>query len=70
MAVRTHDSFSSAPETADRAADLERGRSLNTATDVLLIGGVVATAVAAVLYFTTEEMKGRPSGASVARGER
>jgi outer membrane receptor for ferrienterochelin and colicins len=69
FAADTRGAFEDAPAGADRNALRERGETLNTATDVALITGVLATGVAAVLYFTTKEVRGRPSAASLTRSK-
>jgi hypothetical protein len=48
----------------------ERGETLNTAADVALVTGLLATSAAVVLHFTTKEVRGRPSAASLARSKR
>jgi hypothetical protein len=69
FARKAHDDFESAPP-EDQAMLRDRGQTLNGVADGLLIGGLVTTGVAVALYFVTEEVVGRPSSASVARGPR
>jgi outer membrane receptor for ferrienterochelin and colicins len=69
VAAQTHADFEDATSAADRRALRERGETLNTAVDVALITGVVALGVATVLYFTTQEVRGRPSSAVTTQGE-
>ncbi len=68
LASSTHADFEAADPSSDRRPLLERGRTLNTATDVLLVTGALATGIAVGLYFGTAEVKGRPSGATVTPG--
>ena len=70
LAVQTHSEFEDAPTGTDRSALRERGMTLNTATDVALITGALATGTAVVLYFTTKEVRGRPSAASLTRSRK
>jgi outer membrane receptor for ferrienterochelin and colicins len=50
--------------------DRELGLGLNRAGDVALVSGLVTTGVATALFFATAHREGRPSRATVARGER
>jgi hypothetical protein len=70
FAAQTHSDFAHASSAADRSAIRERGMTLNTAADVTLIAGAVALGAAIVLYFTTQEVRGRPSSASTTRSKR
>jgi hypothetical protein len=70
FAAQTHSAFESAEAGANRNALRERGLTLNTATDVALVTGAVAAVTAVVLYFTTREVRGKPSSASVTRSKR
>jgi hypothetical protein len=68
-AAKTHSDFEDAETGADRNSLRERGMTLNTATDVALVTGIVAAVTTVVLYFTTKEVRGRPSDASVSRSK-
>jgi hypothetical protein len=69
LAAETYDDFENAPPGTDRNAIRERGMTLNTAADVALITGLLTTATAVILYFTTSEVRGRPSTASLTQSE-
>jgi hypothetical protein len=64
FAARTHSDFENAEAGAERNALRERGITLNTATDVALVSGAVAMVAAGILYFTTKEVRGKPSSAA------
>jgi outer membrane receptor for ferrienterochelin and colicins len=70
FAAKTHSDFENSATGAERNALRERGITLNTAADVALVTGAAAAATAAVLYFTTREVRGRPSSASTTRDRR
>jgi hypothetical protein len=70
MASSAHSDFEEASVSTDRSDLRDRGVGLNAASDVLLVTGVIATAAAVVLYFTTAENAGRPSAASATRSKR
>lgn len=70
LAWQTHADFRDAPQGTDRTAFLERGEALNTAADVAWITTGLAAGAALALYFTTNEVGGRPSGASLTRTTR
>jgi hypothetical protein len=70
MAGQTHRAFEASPAGADREPLRDRGMTLNTAADVSLVAGLVATGAATTLFFLTAEKHGKPSSASVARSKR
>ncbi len=70
MAISNHNDFENAPSGTDRTTLVDRGHSLNTATTVLLVGGVAVTGAATALYFLTAHNEERPSSATVSRGAR
>jgi hypothetical protein len=69
VAAQTHADFENAASAADRSALRDRGQTLNSAADVAWITGAVALGVAVVLYFTTQEVRGKPSSAATTQGE-
>jgi outer membrane receptor for ferrienterochelin and colicins len=70
LSVQAHSDFENASTSADRSAMRERGVTLNIATDVALVTAAVGAVTAGILYFTTTEARGRPSSASMARGQK
>jgi len=64
VAAKTHSDFEEAETGAERNALRERGMTLNTATDVALVTGAIAAVATVVLYFTTKEVRGKPSSAA------
>jgi hypothetical protein len=70
LAAQTHSDFEQATSSEERSTLRDRGQALNTAADVALVTGVVAMGTAVVLYFTTQEVRGKPSSASAARSKR
>ena len=69
LAGQAHADFENAPPDTDRTALRDRGVTLNTASDIAFVTGAVVTAAAVVLYFTTKEVRGRPSAASMTRSK-
>lgn len=70
LAANAHRDFETASLDADRAALRDRGITMNTAADVLLVTGAVALAAGVVLYFTSAEARQRESSAAIARSAR
>jgi hypothetical protein len=82
FAVQTHDQFLAAQTAANMSSMTgvapsttprqyrDLGLALDTSTDVLLATGLVAVAVAVVLYFVTEFTSTRESRATFSAGER
>jgi outer membrane receptor for ferrienterochelin and colicins len=69
FAAKTHADFEGAP-LEQRSALRERGMTLNTAADIAFITAGVAAVTTVVLYFTTKEVRGRPSSASTTISQR
>jgi hypothetical protein len=70
FAANAHSDFENAAATEDRRSAIDRGNRLNVTTDLLLATGLVAVGTGIGLYFGTAETRGRPSTATVSRGER
>jgi outer membrane receptor for ferrienterochelin and colicins len=70
LASKAHSDFNAASPETDRANLRDRGVTLNTTADVLLVTGAIALGSAIVLYFTSAETKRRDSSASIARSAR
>jgi outer membrane receptor for ferrienterochelin and colicins len=70
LAAKNHSTFEDAGTNENRARIADRGETYNTTADVLFGTAIVSFAVATALYFGTEQTRGRPSNASVARGDR
>jgi hypothetical protein len=70
FAAKTHADFENATTGTDRNALRERGMTLNTAADIAFVTAGVAALTTVVLYFTTKEVRGRPSAASLSVSQR
>ncbi|MCC6214081.1 MAG: PEGA domain-containing protein [Polyangiaceae bacterium] len=70
MALSNTDDFNASRSAGERADLRDRGIALRTASDVMLVTGLVTVGAAAVLYFVTEKVEGRESSATVSKGDR